>query len=64
MSRRTAQVRSNVEIPSNMTEDLDITADDQSLPTWERVLLLALTYEPPEQVAENTRRVKTSCKKV
>jgi hypothetical protein len=47
-----------------MTEDLDITADDQSLPTWERVLLLALTYEPPEQVAENTRRVKTSCKKV
>ncbi|MGA2664690.1 MAG: hypothetical protein ABSF83_07085 [Nitrososphaerales archaeon] len=51
MSRRTVQVHlPPVEEPSFAIDDLGVTtADIHSLPVWERVLMLALTYDPPAE---------------
>jgi len=52
MSRRTVQIPSPMDGPSLAVGDPDATADLQSLPTWQRVLILALTYDPAGDAAK------------
>jgi hypothetical protein len=49
---------------SNTEADPEVSTNTESLPTWQRVLMLALTYDPPVDVAESARSVKSSSEKV
>jgi hypothetical protein len=63
MSRRTMQVHAKAQDFSSAGQDSDATTDVHSLPAWERVLMLALTYDPPENAENGPIPAKASSKK-
>ena len=63
MSRRTMQVHADVQNFSNTDQDSTVTTDVHALPAWERVLVLALTYDPPETREKDPSPSKASSKK-
>jgi len=63
MSRRTMQVQAKAQDFSRADQDSSATTDVHSLPAWERILMLALTYDPPENAENGPIPAKTSSKK-